>query len=403
MKKRVLMACICALMLSQYGWADNLEIAPVAIQPGGEATAAITLENQEKVFTSLQFDLTLPEGVTLKYDEDDEDYVYERNTSRMSGNNWSFTISPVGESSTHFRFIIYNNKNATIKETTGTLFSLTLVASESAKKGTVQGHILNQKLAIDENTSDDTEDVAFDIIVPGTEEFTGISVTTATDGAISIDVTDQPHMGQIPETVEEAVLTYTRELTKSGTDDEMYTVCLPYEPPTGEGLKYYTLNAVSGTTLSFEEVASPEAYKPYLVVASGNVGVGIGTGVNADFTTQITATDADGYELCGTLHGMDNETAAAAGAYILQGNGTWGKVKTENTGADIPPFRAYIVSKSGGAARLYSVLEGTTGIDDAMLQDAAEGDWYMLDGRRLADKPAKKGAYIRSGKIEIVK
>jgi len=397
MKKTIASLLLLALSGSMSA-EDNLSIEGFSISAGETKKVSINMTMKEATYKAIQFELVLPDGISVALNKkgkldfalnDDRIDDHTATTKQMEDGSYSVVIASLS--------------NSVFYEEEGELLTVNLTASGQMPSGVVKGYIKEQMLAINSNEDNSPADTEFGIIVPGTEEFTGVSVTTATDGAISIDVTDQPHMGQIPETVEEAVLTYTRELTKSGTDDEMYTVCLPYEPPTGEGLKYYTLNAVSGTTLSFEEVASPEAYKPYLVVASGNVGVGIGTGVNADFTTQITATDADGYELCGTLHGMDNETAAAAGAYILQGNGTWGKVKTENTGADIPPFRAYIVSKSGGAARLYSVLEGTTGIDDAMLQDAAEGDWYMLDGRRLADKPAKKGAYIHRGKIEIVK
>ena len=54
-------------------------------------------------------------------------------------------------------------------------------------------------------------------------------------------------------------VTYTRSLAKNG----VYTVCLPYTPPARTGMKYYALAGVSGTKLTFAEVATPEANVGY--------------------------------------------------------------------------------------------------------------------------------------------
>ena len=397
MKKTIASLLLLALAGSMSA-EDNLSIEGFSISASETKKVSINLTLKEATYKAIQFKLVLPDGISVALNKKGK-LDFALNADRIDDH--TATTKQMEDGS--YSVVIASLSNSVFYEEEGELLTVSLTASEQMSSGVVKGCIIDQMLAINSNEDNSPADTEFAIIVPGTETFTGISVTTATDGAVAINVTDQAHMGQIPETAGEVSLVYTRELTKAGDADEMYTVCLPYAPPTGDGLKYYTLNAVNGTTLSFEEVASPEAYQPYLVVASGNVGVGTNsTGVNADFTTQIPAADADGYELCGTLHGMDNTTAAEAGAYILQSNGTWGKVTTENAGADIPPFRAYIVNKNGGAARLYSVLEGTTNVNVNVNDNGRDG-WFDLQGRRLNGKPAKKGAYIRSGKIEIVK
>ena len=247
------------------------------------------------------------------------------------------------------------------------------------------------------------------------ETIDGITVTTAAEGDVALEINDaeaEAVKGLIPADVDEVTVTYTRELTLSGTEAEMYTVCLPYDPPTGDNLTYYTLSTVSGTTLSFNEVALPVAYTPYMVVASATSSVGITTAQSVDLSTGVTGATATGgeYELCGTLHGMGNAEAAAGGdIYILQDDGTWHKVTTDNTDAYIPPFRAYIVKQGGGGnARLRSALGGTTRIGDRVSEGTAD-DWYDLQGRKMTgfDKQKSlhrlpKGVYVRKEQKIII-
>ena len=211
--------------------------------------------------------------------------------------------------------------------------------------------------------------------------------------------------------IELASLNYNRTLnapedgtvgdkTIDGESAYLYTTCLPYPPATDDGVKYYTLNGVDGTTLTFVEETTPVGRTPYLVaVTSGSIDEGNSITTDVTLSKEVDATTTAGnYVMKGTLTGLTNEEAAAAGAYILQDGGTWGLVTTSNPGAYIPPFRAYIVSTSG--ARLLSSSFGgqTTGIDSIRTKDADGTErWYDLNGRRI-DKPLQKGVYIHNGK-----
>lgn len=139
--------------------ADNLKINSFTIEAGKEATVNVELDNPTAQYTAIQFELVVPDGINLKYIEDDEDYAYELNSERMSGKNWSVTITKTKDDT--YQFIIYNSKNASIKGTSGALFSLIFVASDTLTDGKLVGHLKNQMLAIDKDNSTDVEDTPF--------------------------------------------------------------------------------------------------------------------------------------------------------------------------------------------------------------------------------------------------
>ena len=202
--------------------------------------------------------------------------------------------------------------------------------------------------------------------------------------------------------------TYDRAITT-----EKVTVCLPYELPV-TGFKAYTLSGGNNSAVHFADAKDKlEAYKPYLIASNGAPQLdGNNIEVKA-FNAAALTSPAGKYSFVGTVTGVDNATAAAANAYILQNDGLFHKVTTEHSAAMLPAYRAYIVRNDGsGAKQLSVVLDGeTTGID-GMTDDAmgTDGTVYDLHGRRMADRlddntrrqlPA--GVYIVSGRKVILK
>lgn len=227
-------------------------------------------------------------------------------------------------------------------------------------------------------------------------------------GSSNIDESDGTP-AVIPTSVSTKEITYSRQLTApSGTGDAtiddqkamLYTVCLPYQPPTASGLKYYTLKRVDNGTLVFAEVNTVSANTPYVVaVFGGNVDIGTNnTAMSMDFDAEIShGTVCNGYQLKGTLRGLSNIDAAEAGAYILQTGDVWGRVEAGVSSAYIPPFRAYIVGVVA-QTRLYGSFgdDGTTGINRVQTIDIdGTEEWYDLQGRRLS--APQKGINIVKG------
>ena len=383
---------------------DRLTVENFSIAPGEEKQISICLENEVQ-YTAFEFTLELPSGISVK--ETGGGALYIVRTDRLKPENelgeveqHNLTTNKIGTGI--YRVLSYSSSGLFIAGNSGdAILKVTVIAGSETTPGIYKTELKDVKLATSGSSEDGTlqPSAKFDYSVIGT---IATGITLSTDG---LSVVDEDVVDKIPETVSKISLSYTRTLTVGATD-EMYTVCLPYDPPTGDNLKYYTLSTVSGTTLTFDEVTAPEAYKPYLVVASATSYVSA-TEENVDLSTNIGVKEVnDGeYELCGTLYGMTNAEAAAGGnIYILQDAGKWGLVTTANTAADIPPFRAYIVKKSvGGSARLHSVVGNATGINPLSVSSEGEskGVWYTLGGLELTGEPTQKGAYVKDGRVII--
>ena len=207
-----------------------------------------------------------------------------------------------------------------------------------------------------------------------------------------------------------ATVTYERNF--NGT--QKTTLCLPYDL-SAQGFKAYTLSGGNKNEVHFKETKDKlTAYTPYYITADGTPLLG-GTNIEVKaYTGANLTTSANGYSIKGTVVSMDNATAAAANAYILQDDGMFHKVTTTNSAATIPAYRAYIICppQASGAKQLSVVLDGeTTGIGSTTNEatDGKNGPVYDLQGRRVADRlddarhqlPA--GIYIVGGRKIIVK
>ncbi|MBW4872083.1 peptidase M26 [Prevotella buccae] len=207
-----------------------------------------------------------------------------------------------------------------------------------------------------------------------------------------------------------ATVTYERNF--NGT--QKTTLCLPYDL-SAQGFKAYTLSGGNKNEVHFKETKDKlTAYTPYYITADGTPLLG-GTNIEVKaYTGANLTTSANGYSIKGTVVSMDNATAAAANAYILQDDGMFHKVTTDNPGATVPAYHAYIICppQASGAKQLSVVLDGeTTGIGSTMNEatDGKNGPVYDLQGRRVADRlddarhqlPA--GVYIVGGRKVVVK
>ena len=192
------------------------------------------------------------------------------------------------------------------------------------------------------------------------------------------------------------------------------TLCLPYDLPV-QGFKAYTLadRQESRTAVHFKEVnGTLAAYRPYLLVADAPARLdGENLQVKADRSSIVLS--AGNYYFKGAVHDVVNWWLTSDHAYILQADGQFHKVTSDNPSVTVPAYRAYISYNSHeGAKRLSIVFDGeTTGIDgttDGATDGAADGAVYNLQGQRVADRlddarqlPA--GVYIVGGRKVVVK
>ena len=212
-------------------------------------------------------------------------------------------------------------------------------------------------------------------------------------------------------------------ITRNFQKEKIYTLCLPFDWKTeGSDIdKVYTLSSVNESEgiASFREVTNYDtgsykyfpAYHPYLVVfkEDGSSYAWVDVSVKAEPETPV-AEDVNGVKWCGTYEGLTNAEAAAAGAYILQSDGQFHKVTTDNTAAVIPPYRAYLTipNASPGKKRLSIAFDNdnTTSLRAIETTDA-DGTvrYYDLQGRYIGTTldGQPEGIYVGGGKKVIKK
>ena len=177
------------------------------------------------------------------------------------------------------------------------------------------------------------------------------------------------------------------------------------------GTKFYELNASSnsdGVTLTFTEVASIEANKPYLVY-SGTGGITIpGAGVvSIDWNAQEESSDVASF--IGNYKAL--QPAESENIYVVPGGVTEQSdvAFVKSAGASIRPFRAYLTLPS--ATKINVVFgdgeaTGINGVSDEMLN--ALFNIYSIDGKLVKSAGEKmfnmkEGIYIINGKRVIIR
>lgn len=177
------------------------------------------------------------------------------------------------------------------------------------------------------------------------------------------------------------------------------TVCLPFgltEAEASAAGKFYELNSVNGTTLSFTEVTTPAAYTPYVFVPASSLPFAELTKTVASTATKSSTINktVGGY----TFHGVLASGKVPSGAYGYNAeNGEFSVTTTGNVTIDA--FRAYITVSGGGSARsLRAVFDDEiTEINEVKTQKKVEdGVMYNLSGQRV--DASYKGIVVMNGR-----
>lgn len=209
------------------------------------------------------------------------------------------------------------------------------------------------------------------------------------------------------------VMLYERTLYK---DSEWNTLCLPFNLTIngsildGAELMKLTSASINGSTLTlnFSTANSIEAGKPYIIRWDGNSY--IENPIFNDVTLvegEATSTVFDDVEFIGnytpiSITGTDN-------TMLYLGDGS--TLYYPNDDMTIGAFRAYFQLLGGHTAgalpptpsRFVLTFNNDvpTCIQNVLQQDSDADSWYTLDGRKLNQRPAKKGLFINRGKKVI--
>ena len=157
-------------------YGDELIVADFAINPGETIDVSVELDNPNLQYIMTEFWMSLPEGLTIAKDEDDE-FLYEEG-DRFDKTH-SLTISDDGGNVYHF--LIYSSKNKALKGTSGALFTMTLEADKNAKIGKYQGRIFSQIFSDADKVEHNPDDVVFNITIGQAKETYSVEIESGSN------------------------------------------------------------------------------------------------------------------------------------------------------------------------------------------------------------------------------
>lgn len=389
---------------------DVIYVDDVVFEPGEkEATIDIkyNLANApENGIKGLQFLLVLPDGFSLKVDEDDELIIDNLQSS--------FVVVPTVVSDQKVRFLMYCPTSKTKKFKNGTLFSLTVVADATVAGGTYPAYLngFGQVSYIQLSGSSPQGDVTY-FQDPLTFYL-----------KMPIELSEEISYAQgFPNCTNVKVCMNKRTLKA----DTWNTICFPFDMDEdaikeafGEDntVTIATLmdsetkkkdGKVQSIIIKFETKTTKEisANTPYLLKLSEAVDVFAVDGVSlSDDQRPASVTGGD----C-TFHGnydvIKNLGAEEPVLFISDNNfyyvnpGNTTKMKSFRGYFTHPDLAEYIQNKTAGANITIFVDDEPTGIRNIVTNQGSD-DVYDISGRKVNNDNLQKGVYIVNGKKQTV-
>ena len=133
MKKIFFAAALCMLTAISAMAQDKLFIDNFSIEAGKTAKVSVNLTNPENVFTAVQFDLTLPEGLDIALNKKQKLDIVLNNGD--DGRLDDQTCSASKASNGAYRFVVSSMTSAEIFDKEGEILSITLQASDTFVNG----------------------------------------------------------------------------------------------------------------------------------------------------------------------------------------------------------------------------------------------------------------------------
>ena len=190
MKKNYTKFLFATMMLffSSVGFAQTtFYIEPFSITPGKTKEIPVLMENPGEVFSQLQFDITLPEGLEIPEYFDDEQFDDVKDIKRGSRTKsvYSIQTQPVGEA---LRVLcITQNSKAFFTGESGDVLLITVKAADDIALGDVDIKITNTVLSRQNGTTYKPADCTATVSV--VDATTGISAIGA-DGEGATEIYD---------------------------------------------------------------------------------------------------------------------------------------------------------------------------------------------------------------------
>ncbi len=362
---------------------DKIVVAEVAASKSQQATFGIDLVNITTDLTAYQFDLTLPDGISLS--QNDKGKFLVTKTGRYEDDSQTLNISNL-EGNT-YRFVCFSMSNEVITGTSGAILNASLTIGASVNTGIYEAAITNIVVTKKDGTQMKLKDSKFNIVVTNV-----IKGDANGDGEVNVS--------DIVEIVNYIMGKPSANFVQAAADLN------------GDG-----------------EINVTDIVKVVSIIMSSNSSAPIHrAAMNSNLTLR-----SDGLLKTAMLQHAEQFTAAQFDIILSDGQEiddiclnsnsyhylTW-KMTEEgrcrvvvysltNSAFKVKNSELMNISLKGsnkdvaiGNVILVAAYGNTTGIDK-MATDKNVGNWYTLDGRKLDCQPTKKGIYIRNGKKFVVR
>jgi len=143
-------------------FADNLTVSEIELKAGNSQDVAISLINASKKYTAFQFDIVLPEGISIAKNDKGK-LMATLNADRIDDH--TLTIQELGSNT--YRFLCFSLTNAEFYGTSGALVNMTLQANEDVSAGVKEGIIESQVFTEIDGNQVKWDDTPFSISIEG--------------------------------------------------------------------------------------------------------------------------------------------------------------------------------------------------------------------------------------------
>ena len=158
MRLNKLIMTIVLLVFAGSTFADNLSVADVTLAAGESKKIAIELNNPNADYSAFQFDLVLPEGISIDKNKKDK-LIVSLNADRIDDH----TLNSSAVGSNTYRFICFSMSNSEFEDSEGDLLYVTLKAAETVGSGTKTATIKSQVFTQGDGTQVKWSDLSFTI------------------------------------------------------------------------------------------------------------------------------------------------------------------------------------------------------------------------------------------------
>lgn len=335
---------------------ERIYIQELTVVPGGEMDyITVAIENGAyDDYTGFQFDLVLPPGLELAYDEGYIDSDNDVKGYLCRKHNLDIAVK-----NEYIRFICYSGDNSTFSKKSGNLINIGVVPTAYLKPGDIEIKLMNVKFARE------TVEYGFKA-----DELSLAGITAEPTSSLTLKVS---------------------------ANNKFSTTVLPFDiPQIPNGLEVYSCNSISGESIILQKQNSIAAYTPYILYAPNGFE---GTLSGAVDEKMYSETVSDGF-LTGTV--VNTEIGGGNGHYVMQNKGEGPMFyKVDDTTFSIPAGKCWLTLPNELQKSPMLRFGDTTGIDNVTVRNnAGSPDSYDLQGRMARN--AINGIYIVNGK-KIIK